>query len=129
MGQCEPMAITAAPLDMNLIAKGNGLSNPNMPIRHLALKGAADNWDYRAIDDDYYSQPRALFQLMTFEHKKPLYLAIPRARLAPAQDHIKLRHLRNCLQCGSGLCKRDRRFARHFDWMRCRNFTCLQATA
>lgn len=31
----------------------------------LAINGTADHWNYREDDDDYYSQPRALFHLMS----------------------------------------------------------------
>ena len=77
-------------------SQGQWAEQPEYANPPLALKGAADNWDYRKIDDDYYSQPRALFQLMTPEQKAVLFANTARA-IGPVQDHIKLRHLRNCL--------------------------------
>ena len=38
----------------------------------LSLEGAAGHWDHRD-DDDYYSQTRALFNLMTDEEQKRLF--------------------------------------------------------
>ena len=38
----------------------------------LTLEGAADHWNHR-VDEDYYSQPRALFQLMTPEQQQALF--------------------------------------------------------
>jgi catalase len=38
----------------------------------LSLEGAADHWNHR-VDDDYYSQPGALFRLMTPAQQQALF--------------------------------------------------------
>ena len=58
----------------------------------LALDGqAADRWNHR-VDDDYYSQPGALFRLMTAEQKAQLFGNIAR-HMASVPDEIKRRQL------------------------------------
>jgi len=56
----------------------------------LALDGAAARWDHRA-DDDYYSQPRALFRLMDEQQRQALFdntaFAGRRAAAYPAAPH------------------------------------------
>ncbi|MEG1259213.1 MAG: catalase [Akkermansia sp.] len=64
----------------------------------LDLEGAADHWNFREDDDDYYSQPRALFNLMTPEQKEALYGNTARS-LGDAPDFIKQRHIEHCTQC------------------------------
>ena len=61
----------------------------------LALEGAAAHWDFREDDSDYYSQPRALFELMNETQKDALFGNTARA-LGDAPLAIKLRHLNNC---------------------------------
>jgi len=61
---------------------------------HLDLAGAADHWNHRD-DEDYYSQPRALFQLMSPEQQQVLYENTAR-NMGDAPLDIKLRHIRNC---------------------------------
>ena len=39
----------------------------------LKITGDADFWDYRKDDNDYFSQPRALFNLMNDEQKQALF--------------------------------------------------------
>ena len=41
----------------------------------MSLEGAADHWNHR-VDDDYYSQPAALFHLFTDEQKQRLFANI-----------------------------------------------------
>jgi catalase len=53
----------------------------------LALYGAADRFDHR-VDDDYYSQPGALFRLMTDAQKQQLFNNIA-ASIASVPDDIK----------------------------------------
>ena len=57
---------------------------------------AADHWNHRE-DDDYYSQPRALFQMMNSEQKQLLFGNTARA-MGDAPQEIKIRHIRNCLK-------------------------------
>jgi catalase len=62
----------------------------------LALESAADHWDHRE-DDDYYSQPGALFNLMSSEGQKVLFENTARA-MGDAPKEIKIRHISNCLK-------------------------------
>ncbi len=63
----------------------------------LELEGAADHWNFREDDDDYYSQPRALFNLMSPKQQKVLFENTARA-LGDAPREIKIRHAGNCLK-------------------------------
>jgi len=61
----------------------------------LSLEGAADHWSHREDDDDYYSQPAKLFQLMNAEQKQALFGNTARA-MGDASKDIKVRHISNC---------------------------------
>ncbi|HOH51980.1 MAG TPA: catalase, partial [Candidatus Hydrogenedentes bacterium] len=63
----------------------------------LPLSGAADHWSHREDDDDYYSQPGALFRLMTPAQQEALFGNTARA-LGDAPREIKVRHIGNCLK-------------------------------
>ncbi|HNY87698.1 MAG TPA: catalase [Candidatus Hydrogenedentes bacterium] len=63
----------------------------------LPLSGAADHWNHREDDDDYYSQPGALFRLMTPAQQEALFGNTARA-LGDAPREIKVRHIGNCLK-------------------------------
>jgi catalase len=60
----------------------------------LNIEGAADHWNHRE-DTDYYSQPAALFRLMSKEQQKVLFENTARA-MGDAPREIKLRHIGNC---------------------------------
>jgi len=60
----------------------------------LALDGAAARWNHRT-DDDYYSQPRALFRLMDEQQRQALFDNTARS-LAGVPLHIQQRHIENC---------------------------------
>ena len=64
----------------------------------LKINGAADHWSFREDDDDYFSQPRALFNLFSDEEKEVLYANTARG-MGGALDFIKFRHIRNCERC------------------------------
>jgi len=66
------------------------LANP------LALHGAADHWNHRE-DADYYSQPGALFRLMTPAEQQVLFENTARS-LGDAPRAIQIRHISNCLK-------------------------------
>ena len=66
----------------------------------MAINGAADHWNFREDDDDYYSQPRALFNHMQPEQKQALFDNTARA-MGDAPLEIKHRHIRNCYKCES----------------------------
>jgi len=63
----------------------------------LSLEGAADHWNHR-VDEDYYSQPRALFQLMTAAQQQALFDNTARA-ISGASEQVKQRHIGNCTLC------------------------------
>ncbi|WP_426168157.1 catalase [Pseudoduganella sp. R-32] len=60
----------------------------------LSLDGAAAHYNHRA-DDDYYSQPRALFRLMDEQQRQALFDNTARS-LAGVPLHIQQRHIENC---------------------------------
>jgi catalase len=74
----------------------------------LALDGAADHWNHHQDDDDHYSQPRALFRLMTAGQKRALFENTARA-MGDAPIEVKLRHIGNCSKAdrayGEGVAK------------------------
>ena len=63
----------------------------------MELSGAADNWDFRADDDDYYTQPGKLFRLMTPEQQQVLFENTAR-NMGDCSEFIKIRHISNCLK-------------------------------
>jgi catalase len=73
----------------------------------VKLEGAADHWNHRE-DTDYYSQPRALFRLMSAKQQKALFNNTARA-MGDAPKEIKIRHIGNCLKAdpayGEGVAK------------------------
>ena len=76
---------------------GQWQEQPEVKEPPLNLDGAADHWNFREDDDDYYSQPRALFGIMSPDQKKVLFENTARA-MGDAPDEIKLRHIGNCLK-------------------------------
>jgi catalase len=62
----------------------------------LSIEGAADHWNHRE-DSDYYSQPGALFRLMTPAQQKVLFENTARS-IGPAPKEIQIRHIANCLK-------------------------------
>lgn len=73
---------------------GEWQEQPEFSEPPLSTDGAVDHWNHRE-DDDYYSQPRALFQLMTPEQQKILFENTARS-LGGATREIQLRHIENC---------------------------------
>jgi catalase len=73
----------------------------------LSLSGAASRWDHRE-DDDYYSQPGALFRLMNREQQQVLFENTARS-VGGASIEIQRRHISNCLKAdqayGAGVAK------------------------
>jgi len=63
----------------------------------LELDGAADHWNHREDDDDYYSQAGDLFNLMSKEQQKVLFENTAR-NMGDAPKEIKIRHINNCLK-------------------------------
>jgi catalase len=63
----------------------------------LPVSGAADHWNAREDDSDYYSQPGKLFNLMSDEQKQVLFENTAR-NMGDIPLMIKERHIRNCLK-------------------------------
>jgi catalase len=74
---------------------GEWLDQPEHAEPPFPLDGDADRYDFHQDDDDYYSQPRALFKLMSPKQKQALYDNTAR-NMGDAPKQIKLRHLANC---------------------------------
>jgi len=75
---------------------GEWQEQPDFAEPPLSVEGAAGHWNHRE-DDDYYSQPRALFNLMNPEQKKALFENTARA-MGDAPREVKLRHIGNCMR-------------------------------
>lgn len=63
----------------------------------LPVYGNADHWDFREDDEDYYTQPGRLFNLMTPEQQQVLFENTARA-MGGAPKMIKVRHITNCMK-------------------------------
>lgn len=87
---------------------GQWQQQPDFAEPPLKINGDAAHWDYRQDDDDYFSQPRALFNLMNDAQKQALFDNTA-AAMGDAPDFIKYRHIRNCHRCdpayGEGVAK------------------------
>jgi len=70
---------------------------PDFSEPPLNLEGAADHWNHREDNDDYYSQPGNLFRLMNTEQQKALFENTARA-MGDAPKEIKIRHIGNCIK-------------------------------
>ena len=86
---------------------GEWAEQPDFGEPPLALQGAADHWNHRQ-DGDYYSQPGALFRLMTAAQQQSLFDNTARS-IADAGREIQLRHIRHCAKAdpayGAGVAK------------------------
>ncbi len=76
---------------------GQWQEQPDFREPPLKLDGAADHWNHREDDDDYYSQPGALFRMMSPAQQKVLFENTARA-MGDASPEIKIRHITNCLK-------------------------------
>jgi catalase len=75
---------------------GEWQQQPDFSEPPLNLEGAADHWNHR-MDDDYYSQPGALFRLMSADKKQLLFANTARA-IGGAPREIQIRHIGNCMK-------------------------------
>lgn len=73
---------------------GQWQEQPDFSEPPLALQGSAGHWDHRE-DEDYFSQPGALFRLMTFEQQQALFDNTARS-IQGASAQTKQRHIDNC---------------------------------
>ena len=79
----------------------------NMKIQVMSEEDAAKDpynpfdltkvWNHRDDDDDYYSQPGALFRMMTAAQQKALLENTARA-MGDAPKEIKIRHISHCMK-------------------------------
>ena len=76
---------------------GEWQEQPEAKEPPLELDGPADHWNFREDDDDYYTQPGDLFNLMNPEQQKALFENTARA-MGDAPREIKIRHISNCLK-------------------------------
>ncbi len=87
---------------------GEWQQQPEFAEPPLPLSGAADHWDFRKDDDDYFTQPGLLFRLMGPE-KQALLFANTARDIAKASREVWLRHIGNCLKAdpayGAGVAK------------------------
>ena len=93
---------------------GEWQEQPEFAEPPLALEGAADHWDFREDDDDYYTQPGKLFRLMTPAQQQVLFENTARAhgrraRGGQAPPHRQLPEGRPGLRRGRGRRARHRR--------------------
>lgn len=75
---------------------GEWAEQPDYREPPLSLEGAADHWNQRE-DTDYYSQPGALFRLMTPAQQQLLFENTGRG-MGDAPREVKIRHIGNCLK-------------------------------
>lgn len=75
--------------------QGEWQEQPDFSEPPLKISGDAARWNYREDDDDYYSQPRALFQLMKPEQQKVLCENTAR-NMGGIPKEIQIRHITNC---------------------------------
>lgn len=76
---------------------GEWQEQPNFKEPPLSINGAADHWNFRKDDDDYYTQPGLLFRLISPPQQKLLFENTARA-LGDAPEEIKIRHIGNCMK-------------------------------
>ncbi len=74
--------------------RGEWLDQPDFSEPPLSVEGAADHWNHR-VDEDYYSQPGALFRLMSDTQKQALFGNTARA-LAGVSEPIQKLHIEHC---------------------------------
>ena len=76
---------------------GEWQEQPEYKEPPLAIEGAADHWNFREDDDDYYTQPGILFRLMTPQQQQVLFENTAR-HMGDCPKEIKIRHIGNCLK-------------------------------
>ena len=88
-------------------SEGQWQEQPDFSEPPLTLEGAAAHWNHRE-DSDYYSQPRALFRLMSKSQQQALFDNTARS-IGAAPKFIQLRHISNCMKAdpayGEGVAK------------------------
>jgi catalase len=77
-------------------SEGQWAEQPDFREPPLALEGTADHWNHRE-DTDYFSQPGALFRLMSPDQQQVLFANTARS-LGGAPVPIQQRHIDHCSQ-------------------------------
>jgi catalase len=102
----------ATPYEPN--TRGEWQEQPDFREPPLAIEGAADHWNHR-IDDDYYSQPGALFRSMTPAQQQTLFDNTARA-MRGTSEAVQATHIANCMKAdpayGAGVAEALKRLAR-----------------
>ena len=76
---------------------GEWQDQPDFSEPPLDLEGAADQWNHREDNDDYYTQPGNLFRGMNVEQQQALFGNTGRA-MGDAPKEVKIRHIGNCMK-------------------------------
>ncbi|OWA13916.1 catalase [Streptomyces sp. CS113] len=74
---------------------GHWVEQPEYHEPPLSAGSEADRFDYRSLDDDYFTQPGDLFASMTREQRETLCANTARA-LADVSEGIRRRHVEHC---------------------------------
>jgi len=87
---------------------GEWREQPQYKEPPLELQGAAYEWDFREDDDDYFTQPGKLFNLMTPEKQQVLFENTARNMQGTTKE-VQLRHIKHCYKAdpayGEGVAK------------------------
>lgn len=87
---------------------GEWQEQPEYKEPPLELEGDAYQYDFREDDDQYFTQPGLLFNLMDEEEKERLFANTAR-NMGNAPEKIKIRHIHHCYQAnpayGEGVAK------------------------
>ncbi len=76
---------------------GEWQEQPEFAEPPLELQGAADHWNFREDDADYYTQPGLLFRLMTPAQQGLLFGNTARS-MEGVPRAIQIRHIGNCMK-------------------------------
>ena len=76
---------------------GQWQEKPDFKEPPLSINGAADHWNFREDDNDYYTQPGLLFRLISPQQQKVLFENTARA-MGDAPKEVKIRHIGNCMK-------------------------------
>ena len=89
-------------------SQGEWQEQPDFSEPPLALEGAADRFDYRETEPDYFTQPGNLFRLMSPAQQQVLFDNTAR-NMNGVPDEIKMKHICHCMQAdpayGQGVAK------------------------
>jgi catalase len=82
--------------------------HPRLKEPPLKLEGNAEHYDFREDDDDYFTQPGKLFNLMNPSEKERLFSNTKR-NMGDIPKEIKIRHIKHCYladpEYGKGIAK------------------------